>query len=546
MTEILLPQLGETVSEGTITRWFKQPGETVAQDEPLYEVSTDKVDTEVPAPMAGVVSEILVAEGETVEVGTLLAQLEADGAAVAGGDAVGSKADGAGGGADGEAKPEAKQKADLSAGTEKPEAEQTEAAKDLPVAEMEKAASEEPATQQPVTQQPVIQESAIQQPAVSESPESASPSDPPAEKSAASAHSEAPAQRISPVVRRLLHKHGIDPASIAGTGPKGRITRKDAEEAVKKAGSASRGAGAAKKTETVSSTGRMSPTTIARGTGDGASQASTKASSPSQSSSSHSSQTSPASSTAPTSSTASPSSAHTEAIPLSRIRKATAEHMVRSKATSPHVLTAVEVDFEEVEKARRAHRDEWKAEEGFSLTYLPFIARAVCDALDDYPHINATVAEEELIVHHSVNLAVAVDLDFQGLIAPVVHGAENLRLRAIARQVVDLAKRARGKQLRPEEVAGGTFTITNPGQWGTMMQFPIINQPQVAILSTDGIKRKPVVVTDRYGAESIAIHSVGVLALAWDHRAFDGAYVAAFLDALRGIIETRDWEAELA
>ena len=528
MTEILLPQLGETVSEGTITRWFKQPGEAVAQDEPLYEVSTDKVDTEVPAPMAGVVSEILVAEGETVEVGTLLAQLEADGAAVAGGDAdaAGSKD----GGADGEATPEAERKTELSAGAEKPEAEQTEAAKDLPVAEMEKAASEETA----------LQEASLQQPAVSESPESASPSGSSAEKSVAAADSEAPAQRISPVVRRLLHKHGIEPASIAGTGPKGRITRKDAEEAVKKAGSASRGAGAAKKTATVSSTGRMSPTTIARGTGDGASQASSKASSP------QSSQTSPASSTAPTSSTASPSSAATEAIPLSRIRKATAEHMVRSKATSPHVLTAVEVDFEEVEKARRAHRDEWKAEEGFSLTYLPFIARAVCDALDDYPHINATVTEEELIVHHSVNLAVAVDLDFQGLIAPVVHGAENLRLRAIARQVVDLAKRARGKQLRPEEVAGGTFTITNPGQWGTMMQFPIINQPQVAILSTDGIKRKPVVVADRYGAESIAIHSVGVLALAWDHRAFDGAYVAAFLDELRRIIETRDWEAELA
>ena len=510
MTEILLPQLGETVSEGTITRWFKQPGETVAQDEPLYEVSTDKIDTEVPAPMAGVVSEILVQEGETVEVGTLLAQLRADGAAATDGDASSGIADGADGAADREATPGA---------------EQREAVEDLPVVAPAMAAQDEPHAQEQTVQEPAVPE-----PSESASPESALPSDSPAEKTVAAADSEAPAQRISPVVRRLLHKHGIEPASIAGTGPKGRITRKDAEEAVKKAGSASKAAGAAKKTATVSSTGRMSPTTIARGTGDGVSQASTKASSQ----------------PSPSSSAASPSSAHTETIPLSRIRKATAEHMVRSKATSPHVLTAVEVDFEEVEKARRAHRDEWKAEEGFSLTYLPFIARAVCDALDDYPHINATVAEEELIVHHSVNLAVAVDLDFQGLIAPVVHGAENLRLRAIARQVVDLAKRARGKQLRPEEVAGGTFTITNPGQWGTMMQFPIINQPQVAILSTDGIKRKPVVVTDRYGAESIAIHSVGVLALAWDHRAFDGAYVAAFLDALRGIIETRDWEAELA
>lgn len=527
MTEILLPQLGETVSEGTITRWFKQPGEAVEQDEPLYEVSTDKVDTEVPSPVAGVVSEILVPEGETVEVGTLLAQLQADGAAVADGDASGSKGDTAGSKADGadrQAKSKAEQEAELSASIGMPEAEEPAAAEDVSVVELERAALEEEAIQKPATQEP----------AVPEPPESSSSSDSPAEKTDAEADSEFSAQRISPVVRRLLHKNGIDPASIVGTGPKGRITRKDAEEAVKKAGSASRAAGAAKKTATVSATGRVSPATIAPATiapvaSDGAPQTSAKASSSSQGS-----QPSPSSSTA------------TETIPLSRIRKATAEHMVRSKATSPHVLTAVEVDFEEVEKARRAHRDEWKAEEGFSLTYLPFIARAVCDALDDYPHINATVTDEDLIVHHSVNLAVAVDLDFQGLLAPVVHGAENLRLRAIARQVVDLAKRARAKQLRPEEVAGGTFTITNPGQWGTMMQFPIINQPQVAILSTDGIKRKPVVVADSYGAESIAIHSVGVLALAWDHRAFDGAYVAAFLDALRQIIETRDWKAELA
>lgn len=496
MTEILLPQLGETVSEGTITRWLKQPGEQVAQDEPLYEVSTDKVDTEVPAPVAGVVSEILVAEGETVEVGTLLAKLDAeDGAAnlvVSDGESRDGQ-EGAESSADGEDGGERTASRDGSAGDER-------------------ASAGEPI-------------------AVSSATESTGSSESPSAKAQTSDASQTDSQRMSPVVRRLLHKNGIDPASITGTGPKGRVTRRDAEAAVRKVRSSSEPA--VKKTATVSSTGRPSPATIDPIATDDTSQTSEKASSSSQSS-----RHSPTSSSSPTSST--------ETIPLSRIRKATAEHMVRSKATSPHVLTAVEVDFEEVEKARLAHRDEWKAEEGFSLTYLPFIARAVCDALDDYPHINATVTDEELIVHHSVNLAVAVDLDFQGLIAPVVHGAENLRLRAIARQVVDLAKRARGKQLRPEEVAGGTFTITNPGQWGTMMQFPIINQPQVAILSTDGIKRKPVVVSDGYGGESIAIHSVGVLALAWDHRAFDGAYVAAFLDALRGIIETRDWEAELA
>ena len=494
MTEILLPQLGETVTEGTITRWFKQPGEAVALDEPLYEVSTDKVDTEVSASVAGVVLEILVPEGETVEVGTVLAQMQAS-------DAAESSVPHS-------VKPEISEAFidTTSAYSPKPEAVQSEVAQSE-VAQPDTGQSEavQPETTQSETTESETTKSGIGQSDVAE----ADPVN----------------QRMSPVVRRLLHKNNIDPASITGSGPKGRITRKDAEVAVKKAGTA-----APKKTATVSFTGRASPATS--DVSDSEKSSSPTVSSPTENSSSASSSAS--------------SSSGTETIALSRIRKATAEHMVRSKATSPHVLTAVEVDFEEVEKARRAHKDEWKAEEGFSLTYLPFIARAVCDALDEYPHINATVTDEELVVHHSVNLAVAVDLDFQGLIAPVVHGAENLRLRAIARQVVDLAKRARGKQLRPEEVAGGTFTITNPGQWGTMMQFPIINQPQVAILSTDGIKRKPVVVADGYGGESIAIHSVGVLALAWDHRAFDGAYVAAFLDELRRIIETRDWEAELA
>ena len=521
MTEILLPQLGETVSEGTITRWFKQPGEAVAQDEPLYEVSTDKVDTEVPAPIAGVVTEILVPEGETVEVGTLLAQLEAaDGAVSA--DAAVSENGG-----------EEAQEDDVA---EHGVADIGEEAGDEAVGG-DGSAGDEGGIGEPIAASPAAEASETTSAgtqisdAFADTTSAFSPKSDAARSDDVAA--EADSHRMSPVVRRLLHKNGIDPASITGTGPKGRITRKDAEAAVRKTRSASEGA--AEKTAPVSATGRVSPATIATTATDSASQVSEKASSPTQGS-----QSSLVGSTAPASSTT------TETIPLSRIRKATGEHMVRSKATSPHVLTAVEVDFEEVEKVRRAHRDEWKAEEGFSLTYLPFIARAVCDALDDYPHINATVTDEELIVHHSVNLAVAVDLDFQGLIAPVVHGAENLRLRAIARQVVDLAKRARGKQLRPEEVAGGTFTITNPGQWGTMMQFPIINQPQVAILSTDGIKRKPVVVADGYGGESIAIHSVGVLALAWDHRAFDGAYVAAFLDELRRIIETRDWEAELA
>jgi 2-oxoglutarate dehydrogenase E2 component (dihydrolipoamide succinyltransferase) len=216
-----------------------------------------------------------------------------------------------------------------------------------------------------------------------------------------------------------------------------------------------------------------------------------------------------------------------------------------SKQVSPHVLTAVEVDFESVERVRRAEGSAWTQEEGFSLTYLPFIARALVDAIREFPHINSSVGDGEVILHDAVNLAIAVDIGFEGLLAPVVRDTDSKRLRAVAREIADLATRARSKQLSPDELAGGTFTITNPGQYGTFMQFPVINQPQVAILSTDGVKRKPVVVTDEHGAESIAIHSVGILALAWDHRAFDGAYVAAFLDRLRDILETRDWEPEL-
>ena len=220
--------------------------------------------------------------------------------------------------------------------------------------------------------------------------------------------------------------------------------------------------------------------------------------------------------------------------------------MVMSKAVSPHVLTAMEVDFEAVEVVRRKHKAEWKKEEGFSLTYLPFILRAVADAMREFPLMNASLAGDSVTMHADVNVAIAVDLDFDGLLAPVVKNVDGKRLRQLSRDVVDIATRARSKKVTPDDLSGGTFTITNPGQYGTMMQFPIINQPQVAILSTDGVHRKPVVVTDKFGGESIAIHSVGVLALAWDHRAFDGAYAAAFLARMRDIIQDTDWEAEIS
>jgi 2-oxoglutarate dehydrogenase E2 component (dihydrolipoamide succinyltransferase) len=234
-----------------------------------------------------------------------------------------------------------------------------------------------------------------------------------------------------------------------------------------------------------------------------------------------------------------------EVVPFDNMRRRTAEHMVRSKHTSPHVLTAVEVDFFAVERARTNHQKEWKEREGFALTYLPFMARAVCDALAEFPHLNASVGEDQLTVHHYVNLGIAVDLDQRGLIVPNIKNAEGKRLRQLSREIRDLAERARSKKLMPDDVAGGTFTITNPGPYSTLISAPIINQPQVAILSTDGIRKKPVVVETPAG-DSIAIHPVGIVAMSWDHRAIDGAYASKFLHHIRTIVETRDWEAELA
>jgi pyruvate dehydrogenase E2 component (dihydrolipoamide acetyltransferase) len=220
--------------------------------------------------------------------------------------------------------------------------------------------------------------------------------------------------------------------------------------------------------------------------------------------------------------------------------------MVRSKATSAHVYTSVRVDFERIERARRANQAAWKAEEGFSLTYLPFIVRAFCDVVHDYPNVNASVDGDTLVVHRDLHLGIAVDLEFKGLVAPVIRNADGKRLRLIAREIRDLAARAKSKQLGPDDVVGGTFTITNMGPFHTALTLPIINQPQVAIIATDGIRKEPVVVEGPDGDDTIAIHHVGMIALTWDHRAFDGAYAASFLNEIREILETRDWEAELA
>ena len=487
MADVTMPQLGETVTEGTVTRWFKQVGDEVALDEALFEVSTDKVDTEVPSPVAGVLSEILANEGDVVEVGQILARVGEPGAVPVEPSA---------------AAPQEHAPAPPAEVPEPPPSQREQPEPSAPTGDATEPAAADPA------------------PAAAD-PAPAKPSEVPS----------GVGMVLSPVVRRLIAESGIDASTIVGTGLGGRITRTDVEQAIRARASAPPDAPAreepAPAPEPSAGSAEPAPADAPAPSGEtrrARRRASKRAAAP-----------------APTAEAGSGDTV----VPLNNIRRRTAEHMVMSKQTSPHVLTAIEVDYEGVERVRRAAKDAWRAEEGFGLTYLPFIARAVIDALRDYPHLNASFGDDELIVHSSVNLAVAVDIDFKGLLAPVVQGAEGKRLRQIARDIVDLAGRARSRKLGLDDLSGGTFTLTNAGQYGTMMQFPIINQPQVAILSTDGVARKPVVVTDAHGNESIAIHSVGVLAMAWDHRAFDGAYAAAFLRRVKEIIETRDWEAEV-
>ena len=490
MPEILMPQLGESVTEGTITRWFKQVGESIEEDEPLFEVSTDKVDTEVPAPSAGVLTEIRVPEGDTVDVGTVLAVL--------GGDA-----------------------APASPAAEAPAAPAPAPAPEAP------APAPAPAPEAPA-------------PAPAPAPVAAAPAPAPAPVAAAPAPAPEPAVQtpvapapaqpmaagalLSPLVRRLIEEHQLDPTTIVGTGVGGRITREDVLAVVDSRAGATPAASAA---PAASAPAPAAPAPAAPAP------------------------VAPAPVAAPV--PAAPRTGIAPMVPgtgerveeLNKIRRITGQAMLTSRASAPHAITIVQVDYEGVERVRQAHRDQFKADEGYSLTYLPFISRAVVDALHEFPHMNASMGDGAVILHDAVHLSVAVDLGFEGLIAPVVRDAHDKRLRAIASDIHDLAARARNRQLGPDDISGGTFTLSNSGSYGTLIVVPIINQPQVAILSTDGVSRQPVVAVDAFGVESIAIHSVGNLTLSWDHRAFDGAYAAAFMQRVKEILQTRDWAAEI-
>jgi len=330
----------------------------------------------------------------------------------------------------------------------------------------------------------------------------------------------------------LIREHNLDPDRIEGTGVGGRITRNDVLKAIDQ-GATAPPAETAPSAEPAAAQ-PAAPAATAPAPAEPPAQATPPVPAPAQ-----------APAAAAPRLPAATSAGDSEWQPFSNIRRRTAEHMVMSLATSAHALTVVEVDYEGVDRVRSRVKDGFRADEGFSLTYLPFICRAVVDAIRDWPDVNASVEGEGLRVYRDINLGIAVDLDYQGLIVPVVRQADGRRLRALAREINDLASRSRNKQLGVDEITGGTFTVSNNGSFGTYTTAAIINQPQVAVLSTDGITRRPVVVTDEYGNESIAIHSVGNLAMAWDHRAFDGSYAGAFLRQVKEIIEARDWSAEL-
>jgi 2-oxoglutarate dehydrogenase E2 component (dihydrolipoamide succinyltransferase) len=438
---VIMPQLGETVTEGTIIRWLKEVGDVVALDDGLFEVSTDKVDAEVPSAYSGVLRRILVPEGETVPVGTVLAVI-----------------------------------------TETADEELAEAAPAIVPAAPRATATWEPSP--PAGPRSAATPSGVAPPTARRTPAPLSEGN----------------GFLSPVVKALLAEHGLSPAEVEGTGRDGRITRADvlATAAAHRAGLARSGAS-------------TTPPTVAPASDHWPATIGTQPYPPAE------------------------PSGDDEIVEFTRARRTTGEHMLRSLATSAHTLVATEVDYSGVESVRAAAR----------LSYLPFVARAVVDAIGEFPNVNASVGRDELIVHRHVHLGVAVDVDFQALVVPVVANAENMRLPALAAAVAEVAAKARAKRLSGDDLSGGTFTITNVGSYGTLVTAPVINQPQVAIVSTDGVRMRPVALKAESGEWTIGVHPVGNLCLSFDHRAFDGAYASAFLARVRDILEHRDWTQEV-
>jgi pyruvate dehydrogenase E2 component (dihydrolipoyllysine-residue acetyltransferase) len=466
--DVVMPQMGVSVSEGTVTKWLKQEGEQVEADESLLEISTDKVDTEVPSPASGTLTQILVPEGETVEVGTKLAVIGGDGAAGA------------------------------------PAAEAT-------------AAVPEPATAQAAAESAAVSD-APSTPPSAETVDEVQPA-PAAESETTEAPSTNGKTFVSPVVAKIASEHGVDPSQVQGTGRGGRVTKKDILNFIES------GAQTAQPTA-------PAPPEAPKAPAPAPAPAPAAAPTPAPV---------PAAAAAPAVAAPAPSQPGESFEPVTAMRRGIAEHMRRSLDTSAHVTSAIEVDMSRVSAIRAKLKQEYQQSYGVNPTYLIFVARAATDTLQEYPWINGELRGEQIVTRSYVNLGFAVELqDGKGLIVPVVKNAETLNLLGMAKAVTDIAQRARDKKLLPDEVQGGTFTITNPGGYGTFHGTPVISQPQAGILGTYAVVKRPWVIEDDMGEDVIAIRPIMNLTLTYDHRLVDGALAGRFLRDVRRKLETWD------
>lgn len=484
-TEVVMPQMGESIAEGTITRWLKKVGDHVERDEPLFEISTDKVDAEIPSPAAGTLSEIKFQEGDTVEVNTVVAVLN-------GGDGASAPA------------PTATAPVEAPTASESAAAPASQAAVSSQPPPAPSAPSAPQETQQPAqpAQQQAVAPAAQQQsaaPPVAEKEEGAAASSTAAPIGEQSVE-ELRRTRSTPLVRNIAKEHGIDISRLEGTGMSGRVTKNDILSFIE--------SGAAMTPQQAMQAGQ------------------TASAQPAQQSALQ----------APPSAPTIQPAAEDRVEQMSVMRKKIAEHMTMSRKTSAHVTTVYEIDMTRISRLREKHKRDFQERTGTKLTYMPFIFQAITTAIRKFPVFNAQVSGDQIIYKRDINLGMAVALDW-GLIVPVIKRADDLSISGLARAANDLADRARAKQLKPDEVAGGTFTITNPGVFGGLFGTPIINQPQVAILGVGTIEKRPKVITSPDGDDLIAIRQMAYFALTFDHRIIDGSDAEKFLGYVKELLE---------
>lgn len=464
MTDIVMPQMGESIVEGTLTRWLKKPGDRVERDEPLFEISTDKVDTEIPSPSAGVLKEVLVQEGATVAINSVVARLDDGGSGQA------APAQQPAQTAQPEVKPAPETKPDVAVGPSAavPEA-RTSAAPPKPAAAAPSAAGPYPFEPQP------------------QAGTTYTPPAPPAQ-----GEDQGP---LSPLVRRMAREYNIDLAQVKGTGAGGRITKQDIEAYMSSQAARTYAAAAPQPAPSAAPQPAPPPMPLAE-------------------------------------------AARIRTEPMSNMRQKIAEHMVMSKHTSAHVTTVHRVDMTKIAKLRDRSKSEFQARNGFSLTFLPFVTAAAAEALRAFPIFNASVDGKNIVYYRDINIGIAVALE-GGLIVPVIRNAGEKNVAGLQRAIVDLATRARSRQLKPDEVQGGTFSITNFGSFGSIFATPVINQPQVAILGVGAVEKVPAVID----GDAIAIRSQAHLALTFDHRLIDGALADQFCQKVKSILE--GWSTEI-